>query len=93
MRWARHLTWPAHLLNVDGARRISNRTDEKVHPGLPGPRLSAMLYLLSRNKARNVGTIHAVPAETNKRALLWAALLVVAFVVGFGLGAALWEGG
>ena len=32
-------------------------------------------------------------AETNKRALLWAALLVVAFTAGFGLGAALWEGG
>jgi len=38
-------------------------------------------------------TIGAVLTETNKRALLWAALLAAAFAVGFGLGVILWEGG
>lgn len=34
-----------------------------------------------------------VPAGSNKkRALLWVAFLVVMFLVGFGLGVALWEG-
>ena len=39
-------------------------------------------------------TMGAVPAQSNKKALLlFIALLVAAGLVGFGLGAALWEGG
>src|SRR5215216_7456638 len=40
-------------------------------------------------------TMDTVPAHSNKkkRALLFIALLVVAGLVGFGLGALLWEGG
>ena len=38
-------------------------------------------------------TIDAVLSQSNKkRALLFIALLVAAFLVGFGLGVALWEG-
>ena len=39
-------------------------------------------------------TMDAVLVEFDKRALLlWVALLVTAFLVGAGLGVALWEGG
>ncbi len=39
-------------------------------------------------------TMDTVPAHSNKKkALLFIALLVVAGLVGFGLGALLWEGG
>jgi hypothetical protein len=39
-------------------------------------------------------TMYTVPAHSNKRkTLLFIALLVVAGLVGFGLGALLWEGG
>ena len=38
-------------------------------------------------------TMDTVPVQSNKKALLFIALLVAAGLVGFGLGVALWEGG
>ncbi len=48
-------------------------------------------------KSRTGGDPHSSPTikamlSPTQRALLWVALLVVAFAVGFALGVALWEG-
>jgi len=77
---------------------------EKPKDGLPPSIIrvvtSPVAFIGRRSGAPTLGapafftslTIVAVLSQPNKRALLFVALLVAAFLVGFGLGIALWEG-
>lgn len=84
MRWLRQLFQAVHPLNVDGARRISNL-------GFLDCGCRRCFVCSPETGCGTWVTIHEMLAGTDKRALLWAVLLVAAFMVGFGFGAALWE--